>query len=318
MKKALFLINSTSGRLEGKQLKKLIFAKLHKLPTHFQYEIEFTDTYLLSQLKHIVCDYETIIAAGGDGTFSYLVQAIADLKYKPKIGLIPIGTGNDLAGSLGVLQYFQTHGLIKTLETFLQGNTIPLDILRIHDRCVFTNYFGIGNDAKISNEFNRLRFKPFYSTLCSSMFNKAFYGVLALKSGAYKIPFDIELRYRTNQSQTEYLVVPQGISGIVVSNVKSYAGGVQLSSHCKMDDGKFEVTVISSTAQWLMMLFSLLLKKPLNILCPRLTQFQTDRLELLFTGDTFYQIDGEANDGFPSGKKHLITTVDSGIEVIVS
>ncbi len=61
----------------------------------------------------------------------------------------------------------------------------------------------------------------------------------------------------------------------------------------------------------------LLLKKPLNTMSHSLIQFQTDRLELEFTGDTFCQVDGEKHDSFTKGKKKMSVHVASACEIIV-
>ena len=90
-----------------------------------------------------------------------------------------------------------------------------------------------------------------------------------------------------------------------------------MSSKCRMDDGKFEVTVISSIWQWLMLHVTRFLRKPLNIICSQLIQFQTDMLEMEFRGNTFLQIDGETLDSFPEERKRLMVRVESHIEMIV-
>jgi diacylglycerol kinase family enzyme len=103
----------------------------------------------------------------------------------------------------------------------------------------------------------------------------------------------------------------------LITNTKYYAGGVDISSNCKIDDGKFEVTVIRGIREWVYMLFAMLLKKPLNTISHSLVQFQTDRLELEFIGDTFCQVDGEKYDSFAKCKKKMSVRVASSCEIIV-
>jgi diacylglycerol kinase family enzyme len=151
---------------------------------------------------------------------------------------------------------------------------------------------------------------------------KPLYGLIALCGGFYRIPFDITMQYRTTRTETRRLELPAGICEIIISNVRTYAGGVPLCSGCRMDDGKFEVTVVAGLRQWLALLPALLLQKPLNTLCPGLVQFQTDRLELNFCGRTFYQVDGELLDGFSGfsaggNGNRLIVAADHQVDVIV-
>ena len=68
---------------------------------------------------------------------------------------------------------------------------------------------------------------------------------------------------------------------------------MDISSNCRIDDDKFEVTVVRGILEWLHVFVAMLLKKPLDTISHSLMQFQTDKLELEFGGDTFCQVDGE-------------------------
>ena len=318
MKKVLFLINAFSGKPAGKKIKESILSELSGMLSRDEYDIEFTEADIARQVKDASPGYETVVMVGGDGTMHQAVQGIVGLENKPKLGSIPTGTGNDLARSLGILPFFKSYGLRALLELILKGRTTQIDILSLNGKYFFANYFSMGNDAKISNYFNRVRVIPFLRSRFLIPFNKALYGIIGLTKGIYKIPFDIELKYRSGQSPTETITVPSGVCEIIFTNVKTYAGGMLLSSECSMDDGKFEVTVIPSIWQWIMMHFTRFSKRPLNVLYPKLIQFQTDMLEMAFTGDTFYQIDGEIPDAFPEGRKNLIVRVESHIEMIIT
>ncbi len=92
---------------------------------------------------------------------------------------------------------------------------------------------------------------------------------------------------------------------------------MNISSNCKIDDDKFEVTVIRSIKEWVYMFLAMLLKKPLEIISQSLIQFQTDRLELEFDGDIFCQVDGERYDSFTKGKNKMLVNVVSNCEIIV-
>ncbi len=61
------------------------------------------------------------MVAGGDGTVSQVVKVIDRLEKKPKLGIIPIGTGNDLANSIGILHIYESQGLGALLKIILRG-----------------------------------------------------------------------------------------------------------------------------------------------------------------------------------------------------
>lgn len=317
MKTALFLINPVSGKLIGQSLKECIVSELNGVLERDRYDIGYSEREIGGQGKNSLSSYEIVVVAGGDGTISQVVKAITCLEKKPKLGIIPIGTGNDLANSLGILHLYETQGLGVLLKMILIGKVLRMDILSLGNKFLFTNYLGIGSDARISVDFNRLRHKPVFRKICRRISNKAFYGLLAIKNIFYRIPFDIKISYQNEHSENASITINKGMCEILITNTNIYAGGVELSSKCRMDDGKFEVTVIRSTWEWTHLFFALLFKKPLDTITRNLMQFQTDRLELNFTGDTFCQVDGEEYDSFPQGEKKLSVSVVSSCEMIV-
>ena len=317
MKKILFLINPVSGKLVGQSLNDCIISELSGVIERDHYDIEYSEKDIERQCKNLLSKYEIVVVASGDGTISQVVKVIARLEKKPKLGIIPIGTGNDLANSVGVLHVYKSQGLGALLRMILKHKIAKLDILSLDNNFLFTNYLGIGSDAKISIDFNRLRCKPVFRKICRCISNKAFYGLLILKNIFYRVPFDIKINYQNEHSKTESITINKGLCEILITNTKVYAGGVELSSSCRMDDGKFEVTVIRGMWEWIQLFFALLLKKPLDTITQNLMQFQTDRLELNFTGDTFCQVDGDKYDSLSKGEKKLLVTIVSSCEMIV-
>ncbi len=317
MKKVLFLINPVSGKQVGQGLKDSIISELDGKLDRGSYDIEYSARDIEKQCKNLLSNYEIVVVAGGDGTISQIVKVIAGLEKKPKLGIIPIGTGNDLANSVGILHLYKSQGLGALLKVILKCNIAKIDILSLDNSFIFTNYLGIGSDAKISCDFNRLRHKPVFRKICKCISNKAFYCLLILKNIFYRIPFDINIGYQNELSETETITINRGLCEILITNTKMYAGGVEISSKCKMDDGRFEVTVIRGILEWIQLFFALLFHKPLDTISQNIMQFQTDRLELNFTGDTFCQIDGEKYDSFAKGEKRLLVNVVASCEMIV-
>ncbi len=317
MKKVLFLINPVSGKQAGQSLEGSIISELDGVLDRGSYEIKYSAGDIEKQCKSLLSNYEIVVVAGGDGTVSQIVKLISGLEKKPKLGIIPIGTGNDLANSVGILHLYKSQGLGELLKMILRRKVVEMDILSLGNKFIFLNYLGIGNDAKISCDFSRLRYIPFFRYICSCISNKGFYGLLALKNIFYRIPFDINIGYQNELSETEIITINKGLCEILITNTKMYAGGVEISSKCKMDDGRFEVTVIRGILEWIHIFFALLFNKPLDTISQNIMQFQTDKLELNFTGDTFCQIDGEKYDSFTKGEKRLLVDVVASCEMIV-
>jgi diacylglycerol kinase (ATP) len=69
--------------------------------------------------------FERIVAAGGDGTVSVIASALLDAGADVECGLLPIGTGNDLALSLGV-----PTNPGRAIALLREGDATPIDAIR--------------------------------------------------------------------------------------------------------------------------------------------------------------------------------------------
>ena len=116
MKKLLLLTNPVSGKTEGQKIKGKLFSILKKHLPSKEYDIVPTELDMKDQLSNISTGYEKVVAAGGDGTISNIIQAMEGLGWKQKIGIIPLGTGNDLARSLGILEAAKNGGLENLIK----------------------------------------------------------------------------------------------------------------------------------------------------------------------------------------------------------
>jgi len=85
--------------------------------------------------------YDTIIAAGGDGTIGEVINGIMSVEKQgklPNFGIMPLGTANDLAANLGI-----SDELTQAAKTIAAGKTKKLDIGEVNGR-YFINNSGLG------------------------------------------------------------------------------------------------------------------------------------------------------------------------------
>ena len=71
--------------------------------------------------------FDLIVAAGGDGTVSEVINGVAGLEKRPTIGIIPAGTTNDYARSLQIPR----HDLLESARFLVSQEAIPMDIGKI-------------------------------------------------------------------------------------------------------------------------------------------------------------------------------------------
>lgn len=87
-----------------------------------------------------------VVALGGDGTVNEVVNGLAPFDHPPLLGIIPMGTVNDLARSLNIP--LQAADAIKLLAS---GTEIKIDVGLANNR-YFTNFIIIGHAATAIHE----------------------------------------------------------------------------------------------------------------------------------------------------------------------
>lgn len=103
---------------------------------------------------------DVVVAAGGDGTVSTVADALSGMQddIRPDLGILPLGTANNLARSFGLLSV-RTHGnaaVEQTLRALHDGRIQKLDLGRANGR-TFAGSFALGMDSAILHRRNELR-----------------------------------------------------------------------------------------------------------------------------------------------------------------
>ena len=293
MKKLLFLINPLSGSGAGKTLAGRINAAMQKrLPPH-DYDIVFTDKEVGAHAGTIAPQYETVIVAGGDGTINHTAGALIGLGNPPALGIIPLGTGNDLARSLGLLSVLKHKGLEALIDVFLEGSTRPVDVFTLGPRHGFISYAGFGRDAAVAGVFDRMRKKTPYRLLSSCGFSKLVYALLALACARQSCPAGLELNYQKADGSTKNLCFTDPLCQLIISSINSYGGGTCISSASRMDDAQFEITIMRNSPRWILLHLARFTGRAYDDLAPAGSVFQAREASLLLPEAVPAQIDGE-------------------------
>ncbi|XP_055681925.1 uncharacterized protein LOC129789281 isoform X2 [Lutzomyia longipalpis] len=136
-----------------------------------------------------------ILACGGDGTVGWVLSVLDQIGFTPPpaVGVLPLGTGNDLARSLGWGGGYTDEPIGKILANIGDSDTVLLDrwSLRVEPNPsaksdsvdgkdelplnVVNNYFSLGVDAHIALEFHEAR-EAHPEKFNSRLRNKMFYG----------------------------------------------------------------------------------------------------------------------------------------------
>ena len=107
----LYIVNPRSGGRLGQNILQSLQSEGEK---HDSVSVRSVFDNSAADLIEEAKDYDSVIIAGGDGTISQLVARMG--REHPPIGIIPLGTGNDLARELGIPNRY----LLQSLERLRQ------------------------------------------------------------------------------------------------------------------------------------------------------------------------------------------------------
>ena len=222
--KCLLVYNPVSGG------SKKFIKKLSYVENELKKKYEVVDVVATSYAKEAIkiakeaCGkYDTLIASGGDGTFSEVLQGIGENKNAPTLGYIPSGSCGDIANNHDI-----PHNIKKALKIILNGKKKAIDLCKINDS-YFSYVAGIGTyTTGIYNTNQKLKRKI---------------GKGAYVLGAVKETFNVK-SYDVNLTIGKRVYNENGAILVLVLNSKSVAGIPYFNYKAQLDDGKMDVLVI--------------------------------------------------------------------------
>ncbi|KAL5723087.1 diacylglycerol kinase (ATP) [Ranunculus cassubicifolius] len=264
----LVFINKKSGAQRGDSLKLRLNILLNPVQV---FELSATQgpevgLYLFRKVPHF-----RVLVCGGDGTVGWVLDTIDKQNFvsPPPVAILPAGTGNDLArvlswgGGLGSVE--RQGGLCTVLSHIEHAAVTILDRWKItigdqqgkqiEPPKFMNNYLGVGCDAKVALDIHNLREEnpeKFYN----QFMNKVLYAREGAKNIMDKTFADFHWQVKVVVDGHE-VEVPEDAEGVLVANIGSYMGGVDLWQNeddaddsydpQSMHDKMLEVVSISGT-----------------------------------------------------------------------
>lgn len=223
----ILAINPTSGR--GQARKKALIARNYfddlgiRVTQVEGHSLEDFRDKLIEKLDH-----ETItgvVAFGGDGFIHEILQHIVPRGIA--LGVIPCGTGNDFARSIGVFRL----SLTEQIKLIAQSDIRSIDLGRVGERW-FAAILSSGFDALVNERANLMQWPKGRMRYNIAMIEK----IIQLKAHSYQIRldqgfFDVEATL------------------VTVANGPSYGGGMNICPDAKLNDGLFDVMVLGKVSR---------------------------------------------------------------------
>ncbi len=223
MQKALLLVNRHARR------GKTALAEAIDLLKNLDLVLIEESTNHPRQLSNLIRSYQDqvdlVIIGGGDGTLNAAIDGLIETKLP--LGILPLGTANDLARTLGI-----PTSLPEACQVIAKGQVKQIDVGRVNDKYFF-NVASLGLSVQITQNLTKEA--------------KRRWGVLAYAATTLRViwqsrPFRAEillagetLRVRTIQ--------------IAIGNGRHYGGGMVVAEDAAIDDQRLDLYSLE-TKQW--------------------------------------------------------------------
>lgn len=295
-KRALVLINKTSGTGKaGNDTLNIVTRLAENGYEPVVYPIipgtNLTSEGLIGQYDGKV---DLIMCSGGDGTLNHVVNAIMNMKKKPRVAYLPSGSTNDFAKGIGVSSVRS-----KAIEDAVGGVPFSYDLGKMNGK--YFNYVAaFGAFSKVS-----------YATDqdLKNVLGYAAYVISAISELPQNIGYSSHIRINADGVEEE----DDYIFGAVCNNAS--IGGMNLfgNADVRLNDGKMELVLIhtpKNLAEFNAIISALAMKTVDN---PYITFKQVHHVEFESEEEIEWTLDGEFGG---SASSTTIDIVDQPITIM--
>jgi diacylglycerol kinase (ATP) len=182
--------------------------------------------------------YRRVIAAGGDGTVQAIVNGLmrADAS-RAELGIVPVGSGNDLARSLGL-----PRSLPLAVRVALDAAASPMDLGRAHANGAarwFGSAAGVGFDAQVATAM----------ALRRRAWQRGRTGYLATTLVELRRTRNHHVRLTTHGDDGSVNARELTLLFAVVANGAFYGGGMRIAPDATVHDGRLDLIEVADISR---------------------------------------------------------------------
>lgn len=269
------IFNPTAGRNQGAKRKEE--AQAHLGPA-FEWIPTQRPGHAIELAREAAKKYEVVVAYGGDGTVGDVMRGLMLAKgdgaapHEATLGIIPVGTGNDMARNLKLA--LETR---EACATILGGVTKRIDIGLVNGT-PFINNCGTGFDAAVMHTMNTgirfLRGQP------------AFLVAIFKTLVRYK-PFALTIQADDGEQRALRAFMVSILNGPV------YGAGMEAAPHAEVDDGRLDVMIIKQLPKLKLVPVIQLVRTGQHLNHPAVEMLQVRKLKIGAIPPQPLNIDGE-------------------------
>jgi diacylglycerol kinase (ATP) len=215
------LTNPTSGKGRGSRISDTVIPRLRDAGYEVRNLVGTDADQALDLARQCVTDrVETLVVIGGDGMVHLAVQALAGSQ--TRLGLIPAGTGNDVARALGLPR----KDTAAATDVVIGGKERGIDLARSGHK-YYVTVLAAGFDAIVNERANEMTWPK----------GQMRYNLATLAELRTFSPIPYVLEVDGEQHRFEAMMV-------AVGNSESFGGGMRITEGAIIDDGVLDVVAI--------------------------------------------------------------------------
>jgi diacylglycerol kinase (ATP) len=285
-----FLLNPASGRGTGRAHLDRIRVLASKLGAGLCVSRKVGD--LAAQARRAAEDgVERLLVAGGDGTMHHAIQGLAGTACA--LGVIPLGSGNDLAGTLGI-----PPDLEVAVERAVRGEIRRIDLARVGETfCV--SYAGVGFDSEVTryaNETKILRGPLIY-----------FYAVI--HTLITFVPPRMRVVHDGGTFEGKAMFA-------VVNNLPRFGGGMRIAPEARIDDGLLDLVIVREVPKPVLLSIFPKVYGGKHVGHPAVILVRTRRAEITLDRAMTMYGGGEPLRPMAAGEPVVVEVVPAGLAVV--
>jgi diacylglycerol kinase (ATP) len=218
--------------------------------------------------------FRRIVAVGGDGTWSNVANGILRTGVDAKLGLVPGGTGCDLAKSLGI----PPRDIAACARIVLDGHWRAIDVGRIEDKH-FLNVVGFGYDVAVIEDSWTVKYlqgPPLY-LYCALRQLHSFDG------------FTVDLEVDGEKRGRQDLLM------LILANGRIFGGGFRIAPRAELGDGVLDGSAFRNMGFLARLGVLVRLLQGTHEASPEVAPARASRFRLRFDSPPAYETDGEWN-----------------------
>lgn len=288
MKRCAFIYNPAArgGKSERKVAK--LNQKIQQLPGAKLFRSKYKGD-ISSLVNKLLQDYDIFVACGGDGTVREVASSL--INTGKILGIIPLGTGNDLCKTLQI-----PRDLSQSFELIEHGESISMDVGQCND-FFFLNSLGFGFDGLTNRYALQMDWLPSFLR----------YTIAALRATVLQDKFEITLKNNGEEISRDLIMA-------TLANGRVEGGAFWIAPDASPTDGKLNLVAISPIQKWLipLLLPLFLVKKP--GLIPQVHTSKIEHISFSFPHTPEIHADGEV---IKTNRNNFdIRLIPKGLEVL--